>query len=88
MGYGTVTVVTTTASVLNGNPQRISHIITNQGPSTVFLGPDTSLTTSNGIALASGSNLTEDSGGDKLYQGPIWAISVSESNLRYWERSR
>ena len=88
MASGANTVVTATEILLYGNTKRISHLITNQGPSTVFLGAGSSLTTVNGISLASGSNLTEDSGGDKMYQGEIWAVSVSESNLRYWERER
>ena len=88
MSYGAATIVTAALKVISANDRRLSHIITNQGPSTVFLGPDSSLTTNTGIALSSGSNLTEDSGGDKLYQGDIYAISESSSNLRYWERTR
>jgi len=88
MGYGTADVVQTASLIIGGNPTRISTIITNQGPSTVFIGPDSLLSTATAISIASGSNLTEDSGGDKLYQGPYYAISVSFSNLRYWERTR
>ena len=88
MGYGTINVKLVATLILDNNTQRISTLLVNQGPSTVFIGPDTSITTANAISIASGSNLTEDSGGDRMYVGPYYAISVSESNLGYWERTR
>jgi hypothetical protein len=88
MSYGTTNIKLVATLLLDSNTQRISTLIVNQGPSTVFIGPDDKITTANCISIASGSNLTEDSGGDRLYVGPYYAISVSESNLSYWQRTR
>lgn len=88
MGYGEITVGTTATIIIDGNTQRHSYIITNESANVVFLGQDSSVTTATGIAIPSGSNLSEDSGGTKLYCGPIYGVASASSKVRYWERTR
>jgi hypothetical protein len=88
MGYGQATIGTATTLFIAANEKRMSVIITNQGASTAYVGPDALLSATNAISISSGSNLTEDSGGDRLYLGPYYAISDLSSDLRYWERTR
>jgi hypothetical protein len=91
MSYNTVTVAATAGGTLivAANPQRLSLIITNTGVQTVYIGQDTSLDSSNGVPLLTNATLTEDSGGTKMYCGPIYGITAtSTSDVRYWERTR
>lgn len=91
MAYGTKTITATTGGTLivDANPQRIGLILVNTSTQTVYLGHDTNVTTANGIPLLTNGNLTEDSGGTKMYCGPIYGITASStSDVRYWERIR
>jgi hypothetical protein len=91
MAYGTVTVASTAGGtlILDANPKRIGIIIVNTGTQTVYLGHDTNVTTANGIPLKTDMNLTESSGGEKMYQGPFYGITASStSDVRYDERVR
>lgn len=91
MAYGTKTVASTAGGTLivAANPQRIGLIIVNTGTQTVYLGHDTSVSTSNGIPLKTDMNLTESSGGEKMYQGAFYGITASStSDVRYDERTR
>jgi hypothetical protein len=84
---GSSTVVTITSS----NPARISIIIINTHSSAnLFLDSSPLLTTATaGLIIPAGGCLTEDSGGDKMYQGPYYALSGEDSiDVRYWERNR
>jgi hypothetical protein len=86
----TVTVGTgSPAQIVAANPQRLSLIVVNTGVPTVYIGQDASVTTANGVPVKTNGNLTEDSGGTKMYCGPIYGIaSDSSSDVRYWERTR
>ena len=88
MSFGTYTVGTTANLVVSANANRVSLILFNVGASNAFIGSTSALTTANGIMLSTGSNFTEDSGGEKLYQGDVYIISTSSSDIRYWERTR
>jgi hypothetical protein len=91
MAYGTKTIAATAGGtlILNANPQRIGIILVNTSAETVYIGHDTSVTTANGIPLKTDMNLTESSGGEKMYQGPYYGITAtSTSDLRYDERTR
>jgi hypothetical protein len=91
LSYGTKTIAATAGGtlILSANPQRIGLILVNTGTETVYIGHDTSLTTANGIPLKTDMNLTEASGGEKMYQGPYYGITAtSTSDLRYDERTR
>ena len=88
MAYNTVKVTTTATKIVDANSQRQSLIIANDSDvSSVFLGGDSDVTIANGIPLDMGANLTEDSGGTRMYLGPVYGISaVGSIDVRYWER--
>jgi hypothetical protein len=91
MAYGSVTVASTAGGTLivAPNSNRKGLILVNTSAQTVYLGHDTNITTSNGIPLLQNGVLTEDSGGDKVYQGPYYGITASStSDVRYDERNR
>lgn len=91
MSYGSVTVDTTAGGTLivDSNSNRKGLILVNTSATTVYLGHDTNITTANGIPLPQNGVLTEDSGGDKVYQGPYYGITASSSSdVRYDERER
>lgn len=89
MFFNTVSVGTTPTLIVPANAQRLSLIVVNTSSGTVYLGQDTTVTTSNGIPMLQNQNLTEDSGGTKMYCGPIYGIVASStSDVRAWERTR
>jgi hypothetical protein len=88
MGYGYVSVGNTSTLILEANPQRLSLIIINGGSDRVHIAQDASLTTASPYLLPNG-NLTEDSGGARMYQGPFYGISTGGTSVvYYWERTR
>lgn len=89
MAYSTVTLTNAATVIVAANPQRLSLIITNTGTPTVYIGQDASVTAANGVPLLTNATLTEDSGGTKMYCGPIYGITASSTaDVRYWERIR
>ena len=88
MAYGAVSVANTATLIVGPNTQRLSLIICNTG-ATIYIGQDASLTANGCPFIVSGGNLTEDSGGEKVYCGPIYGITASgTSTALYWERQR
>lgn len=84
-----VTVGTTATLILAANDNRHSFLINNTSSGTVFIGPTSSVTTSNGISLLENGSLAEDSSGTKLYQSDIYGIvAAGTSDVRVWERIR
>jgi hypothetical protein len=86
--FNTITVGSSATKIVGANPQRISLMIVNTGTPTVYIGQDNTVLTTTGIPLKTDMNLTEDSGGQKVYCGDIWGICASSSDVRYWERQR
>ena len=88
MSYGTVSVTTSATLIVNANPRRQSLIITNtDATNKLYIGPDNAITTATGIEIGTGSNLTEDNGGSKVYCGPVYGISNGTISVRWWERT-
>ena len=84
-----ISVTSTATLILADNPQRLSLIITNNGSSTVYIGQTNTVTSTTGVPLQADSILTEDSGGTKMYCGPIWGITdTGTADVRVWERIR
>lgn len=83
-----VTIGTGTAVLIVAfNHKRKSLIITNEGSSKVYLGEDSSVTSSSTISIESEGKYTEDSGGQRMYLGNFYGISENATNdVRYWER--
>jgi hypothetical protein len=83
-----VTVGNTATLIVAANTARLSLIIENNGSVPVYIGQDASVSVSSGIPLLTNGTLTEDSGGARMYQGDIYGITDSSSDVRYWERTR
>jgi len=82
---GAVNVTSTVTLALEGRGRRIGVIFQNKGSEDVYLGPDTSITTSNTISVPAGGflNMSNKSG---LFRGPIYGITATGTvDLRYWE---
>lgn len=90
MSYSAVSVTTSPTLILSANSNRLSLIIVNSDASaTLYIGDDSSVSISNGIPISAGSNLTEDSGGTKIWMGPVYGVSSTGTiSVRVWERTR
>lgn len=88
MSYNAVSVTTSATLIVAANPRRQSLIIVNtDSTNKLYIGPDTNVTTSNGIEVATGGNFTEDNGGSKVYCGDVYGIAGGTISVRYWERT-
>lgn len=89
MSYGNTTVPTGTAILIVAhNVNRKALIITNEGSSKIYLGSDSFVTSATGVSVeAESGKYLEDSGGQRMYLGDIYAISADSTNdVRYWEK--
>ena len=86
----TVTIGTAATLIAEANSQRLSIIISVVGNGGLFLGQDSSMTTSTGVLISGGGgSYTEDSGGQRTYLGAYYgATSSGTTEVRYWERER
>ena len=89
MPLGSVEVKTEATLIVAPNNNRIGLILANSGSCTIFIGEDETLTTTDGIPIRQDERYTEDSGGTKMYSGPIYGIvSSGKADIRFWERVR
>ena len=87
MAYNNISVGATATLIVAANSKRQSLIITNDGTVTLYVGPDSSVTATNGIQIEEDGNFTEDSGGSRVYQGDWYGIvSAGTGDCRFWER--
>jgi hypothetical protein len=71
ISYGTVSVGTSAALILAARATRRQVVIANQhATQTLHIGDDSSVTTSTGLRIAAGANLTLDD-----YNGPVYGIA-------------
>ena len=85
----TVTITTAATLILAANINRHSFLLANTSSGTVFIGPRSDVTTSNGLPVLQNGTLSEDSSGTKLYQSDVFGIVASgTSDIRVWERIR
>jgi len=88
MSYSSISVTTAATLIVAANPRRQSLIITNtDATNKLYLGSDSNVTTSTGVEIGTGANLTEDNGGSKVYCGDVWGISTGTISVRMWERT-
>lgn len=89
MSYNSVSIGTSATLIIAANQNRKSIIIVNTDTTNkLYIGPDNNITTSNAIEIeTTGGNLTEDSGGTRMYLGDIWGISTGTISVRWWERT-
>jgi hypothetical protein len=87
MAYGAKSIADTATLILDPNTARKGFIICNNSSSVVYLGPDSSVTTVNGLPLFEYQQLTKDKIPEG-WLGPIYAIVASgTADVRYWENS-
>lgn len=92
MAYGNVSVNGATPVLIvpaNGKRQELRLINYSTSPD-VYLGMDTSVTTTNGWPLFSGSEQDASRGMGSTYLGAIYAVNNGSgtSDIRYWETTR
>ena len=90
MSYSAVSLATDTyVTIVTENVGRVSLIITNIGSGKVFIAEDASVTSGNGILITANGTYTEDSGGTRMYLGPIYGMAGSVGTVvTYWQRTR
>ena len=82
--YNTVSVGVTAVAVVAANTWRRGATIFNNGSVTIYVGPDASVTTANGIPIGNGGSY--DFNGFEVYKGTIYGISGTASqDIRYFE---
>ena len=88
MSYGTITITTSPTLIVGPTSFRNSIIMSNVGSQPVYIGPDDSITTADGMPLYESAYWNHDTGGTKSYMGPYYGIVVSGTGeVRYWERT-
>ena len=89
MGFNTVTVTTTATKLVAANTLRESILLTQITDTTIYVGPDDTVTSSNGFPLKQWDIMNENNSGTKVYMGDIYGIvDSSTADVRYWERTR
>lgn len=83
--YNAVTITTAATILIPANPGRRGIMVVNNSTSTIYIGPDSAITTANAIPLyASGTFIT--SGDHDGFRGVIYGIvGASTADVRYWE---
>ena len=87
MGYNTVTVTTTATEIVAANSQRKDVDIANtDAGEIVYIGPDSSVTTSNAIPLYPQQTRDKPKMLSEHWKGPIFGIvGTGTADVRYWE---
>lgn len=82
--YNAVTVTTTATKIMDSTPGRRGFVIANNGSNIVYLGFDSSVTSSNGVQLMP-QDKWESTGSQSVFKGSIWGITAANSSdVRYW----
>lgn len=84
--YNNVSVGTSATLIIAANEDRkVLSIANDEASATVYIGPDASITTSNGLPLYAG-NVQDNTKTHGLWAGPIYGIVASgTADVRYWE---
>lgn len=85
--YNTVTVLTDAKVIIPANSDRVNAIISNaSGAVILYIGPNSSVTTANGIpiAVSTTANLNNFM---ESYKGAVYGITGSTADVRYWENA-
>ena len=91
MSYGVVTVGTAVTLVLDGNANRVSFLISNDGSNNLYLGQDVNVTTANaGVNLTNGSSFSDESNeAGKCWLGTVYGITnTATTSVRYWDKNQ
>ena len=85
MSYAAVTITTSATLIVAANTRRRNLTIVSNSSSTIHIGPDDSITTSNALPLYGRSTRDQDLIPEG-YQGDIYGIVGSgTAGIRYWE---
>lgn len=82
---GAVTVTTSPTLVMEARGRRQGFTIQNNSSSSVYYGPDDTITTSNTIFIPAGGyiNMSDKKG---MWRGTMYAVVASgTADIRYWE---
>lgn len=83
-GYGNLSIGTSSSIVIVSDNARKAAIIYNNGSAVVYLGMDSTVTTTNGLPILPQASL-ETANRYGGWRGDIYAISGSPSqDIRYW----
>lgn len=83
--YNAVTVTTTATKILDATPGRRGFVIANNVSNILYLGLDSSVTSSNGIQLMP-QDKWDSAGEHSVFKGAIYGItSTSTMDARYWD---
>lgn len=83
--YNVISVASTPTLIIASNPERKGFMLANAGTSTVYIGMDANVTTSNGFPILSNAYLSSDDL-DGVWKGAVYGIVSSTSqNVNYWE---
>lgn len=74
------TSVTTVAEILAANANAVKRLVKNEGGDVVYIGGDSSVTTSNGFPVSAGEELLIND-----YSGAIYAISAGTTTVEVVE---
>lgn len=86
--YGNVTITTTATSIVAPSVAgRRGFVLTNNGSVVLYLGFDSSVSTTNGIQILPQDKF-EMEGDDAVFKGPVYGITGSSTaDVRYWNWS-
>jgi hypothetical protein len=84
--YGNISVAATATLIVGANPDRKGVVITNESTTAkLYIGPDSSITTSNAVSIEASGKFT-DAGQQDNFKGDIYGIVATSTNdVRYWE---
>lgn len=86
MSYGAISIGNTATLILPANNARKGCLIGNNSGSVVlYVGPDSAVTSSTGMPVATGATF-QNSDLDAAWRGDIYGIVASSTaDIRYWE---
>ncbi len=87
MAFNAVNVTIVATKIVGANTDRKSLIIQNASTGNCYIGPDDTVTSTTAVYLVKDGELSEDSGGMRMYMGDIYGIAgTGTCDIRYWER--
>lgn len=85
MAFGAVSVTTSATRIVENNAKRSNLTISNASFVDVFIGPDNTVTTANGIPLHGAQTRDQDKIAEG-WQGDVWGIvETGTADVRFWE---
>lgn len=94
MAYSNKTIATTATAIVAKNLARIALLVRNNSAVTIYLGEDSSVTTSNGYPLEAGDEIVYENPGESsqlpagVYRGPLYGIvATGTADLRYMDHT-